>query len=86
LNELLKTVREWLPDETFPVDSRTILRTPRKTNIIEMGSGSFYHFGVANGIQNALELGINDFTLPKLGSLEGIENLLTLKINWQFTN
>jgi hypothetical protein len=58
LNGLLKLLRTWLPAEKFPVDSRTLFKTPRYINNVQMCGGQFYHFGLAAGIRKALLAGI----------------------------
>jgi len=40
--------------DDLPTTCRTLLDTPRKTPIVEITSGHYYHFGLANGIKNVL--------------------------------
>ncbi|KAG1681458.1 hypothetical protein GQR58_011843 [Nymphon striatum] len=66
-----------------PKDPRTLLMTPKVSNIKETAGGSFYHFGVANGIVSKLStpsclvdvetltLYINIDGLPLFGSSTG---------------
>lgn len=45
LNELLAIVKHYYPE--LPTDSRTIKSTPRViNNIINLGHGLFYYFGI----------------------------------------
>lgn len=39
--------------EDLPKDPRTLLKTPRRVSIQEMGSGEYWHYGLAKSIQNA---------------------------------
>ncbi|KAI8114813.1 hypothetical protein CVS40_12868 [Lucilia cuprina] len=66
MNELLKKLREF--DNTLPLDIRTIRGTPRKTEIIEMGKGSYFHYGLENCLtdflyENELSDDITDLTI-----------------------
>lgn len=39
----------------FPIDPRTLLKTPRHTAVVTMGSGQYYHFGLQNALKNMLD-------------------------------
>ena len=43
-NELLKILRKYHP--YLPKDCRTLKRTPQQNNVIGMGYGSYFHFGI----------------------------------------
>ena len=57
LGALLKILHEYHP--ILPVDARTLLKTPDTSNlnIRQISGGEYYHFGVANGIQNVFQQG-----------------------------
>jgi hypothetical protein len=80
LNELLITIRPWFPLEIFPKDSRTLLRTPRKVDSVEVDGGHLYHFGVSRCIKEALLSGYKAFRIPNLDNLQNIDNLITIKV------
>lgn len=44
LSALLKVLKPDHPE--LPVDARTLLRTPRTTEVVTMSDGSFYYFGI----------------------------------------
>lgn len=45
----------------MPVDARTLLKTPKKPNIVSVGSGQYSHFGLEKSIKSQLiSLKIND--------------------------
>lgn len=47
LNELLNWLKVENNMDESPIDARTLLGTPRQTEIRKMGSGSFYYFGLS---------------------------------------
>ena len=53
LSALLCILCNYFPN--LPKDARTLLKTPRAVNTIKVDNGSYYHFGVANGIKKILE-------------------------------
>ncbi|XP_058789660.1 uncharacterized protein LOC131663322 isoform X2 [Phymastichus coffea] len=65
----------------FPKDPRTLLKTPRSTDVIEMDSGQYCHLGVANAIEkiihdrisqkhvfNTIKLSVNIDGAPLVGN------------------
>ena len=54
-NKLLAILREHPCHSDLPKDSRTLLHTPRKLQLLSLGGGTYYHFGVEKGIQSQLE-------------------------------
>jgi hypothetical protein len=80
LNELLKTVRVWLPLEGFPSDSRTLLRTPRTIETFRICGGEFFHFGLRDGITESIRRGLKEFATPPHYNLSNHQNLITLKL------
>lgn len=53
LSALLVILQPYFPD--LPKDSRTFKKTPRKTIVEEMGTGSYYHFGLLETITTFLK-------------------------------
>ncbi|XP_025156483.1 uncharacterized protein LOC109504195 isoform X2 [Harpegnathos saltator] len=53
LSSLLKILKTEGHDD-FPNDARTLLNTPRCTNIYKTSGGDYYHHGLKNGIINIL--------------------------------
>ena len=49
LNEVLKLLKPIFPN--IPVDYRTILATPRKTNVRKVIPGRYVHFGLKSGLE-----------------------------------
>ncbi|XP_077256605.1 uncharacterized protein LOC143894311 [Temnothorax americanus] len=39
----------------FPKDPRTLLKTPRHTEVVEIGSGQYCHFGLQNALKKMLD-------------------------------
>lgn len=48
LSGLLEILRKHIPLSILPKDPRTLLKTPRNTNIVQMGSGEYFHYGLLN--------------------------------------
>lgn len=44
LSGLLEILRKYIPLNKLPKDPRTLLKTPRNTNIVRMGSGEYLHY------------------------------------------
>ena len=43
-------------DVTFPKDSRTLLKTPKQTLILDICGGEYYHFGLGSAIEKIINL------------------------------
>lgn len=54
-NKLLNILREHPCHSNLPKDARTLLRTPRNTELVTLSGGAYYHFGIEKGIQNELQ-------------------------------
>lgn len=54
LSALLFILRKYM-HYPIPKDPRTLLKTPRHTAILEMGTGEYYHFGLENALKNMLD-------------------------------
>lgn len=46
MNKLLRKLKS--VDHTLPLDVRTLRETPKNTDIMEMGSGTYMHYGLQN--------------------------------------
>lgn len=55
-DDLLSIIKNQKSFEHLPLDSRTILKTPRVTEVIACGSGQYVHFGYNLGLKNSLRL------------------------------
>lgn len=55
LGDLLIHLRNWLPNDGFPKDPRTLLKTPRSVDTISVLNGEMFHFGLAVHIVRYLE-------------------------------
>jgi len=40
---------------TLSKDARTLLRTPRKCDVIDVPPGQYCHFGLSNGIRETIK-------------------------------
>lgn len=79
--DLLKLVCKWLPADDFPVDPRTLMKTPRHVNISNIAGGQYYYFGLKEVLIKTIEEGLNSkYKGPNISTLIGIPNLITLTI------
>nr|XP_042902110.1 uncharacterized protein LOC107449218 [Parasteatoda tepidariorum] len=53
LTSLLKGLKKWHPE--LPSTAATLLKTPRRVDVQQMGSGEFFHFGLKNGIEKTMK-------------------------------
>lgn len=62
---------------TLPKDSRTLLGTPRRTEVVCMGSGKYCHFGVERIVHNIIKerTAAQDLDLTKVDLLINIDGL-----------
>ena len=66
INGLMHILR---PRHTYlPKYARTLLKTTNAYNIVNIGGGSYYHFGIGNGVKSLIQ------SLSQ--SVEGIETIL----------
>lgn len=79
VNELLSILREWLPHDQFPKNARTLLKTPRKVEIIDKAGGQYYYFGIRNHLISCLKNGLCSFK-QTYDNFSSIGNLITLKV------
>ncbi|KAJ8953340.1 hypothetical protein NQ314_007371 [Rhamnusium bicolor] len=54
LLEILKTEKDTSSFKNLPKDSRTLLQTPKKVDIVKLGSGFYYYFGISNSINRLI--------------------------------
>lgn len=54
-NELLQLLNEHIPSLNLPTDIRTILKSEKENNFINMNPGEYYHFGIENGLCHILD-------------------------------
>ncbi len=78
-NELLSILRDWLPDDGFPKDARTLLKTPRQLVILKRAGGEYFYFGVTNRLKICLEIGTVSFE-QCLDKFKQFDNLITIKV------
>lgn len=62
MNKLLKILKPTFP--YLPKDSRTLLHTPQKNDIISLSGGSYVHLGVLNSLRH--QLSNIDFFSPEI--------------------
>lgn len=74
LSSLLKVLKNHKCFSYFPVDARTVLKTPNKPNKIQtIQSGYYYHFGIENGLKSHCNFSIIKKNIIKL--VVGIDGL-----------
>jgi len=69
-NALLKTLRQYT-SYNMPMDTRTLLQTPRQTNIVKVCGGEYFHFGLHNIIKQMV-LKDNDKCFKLLINIDGL--------------
>jgi len=80
LRDLLKLHQKWLPDDNFPGDPRTLLKTPRRIESFNCAGGEYFYFGISQNLTNLLDEGINNKRRPNISKFENMSNLLTLTV------
>ncbi len=78
LNQLLSIFLKWEINLPFPKDSRTLLKTPRKLDILNIGGGEYFYFGIEKSIVKCLAIGLSDYFV--IDSHKNLNNLITLQI------
>lgn len=53
LSQLLKILKKH-GIENLPLDARTVLKTPRATQIVQMGTSEFWYDGIANNLIHSM--------------------------------
>lgn len=80
LNDLLRVLKIMLPEQYFPKDSRTLLKTPRQLEFTNIEGGQIYYFGIRSHILRCIDKGLEVFKLPNLGHLLCLTNLITVTV------
>jgi len=80
INELLENLQIWLPNENFPKDARTLLKTPRSVQSTEIGNGWLYYFGMETFLTQKINLGLKNNVSFDLPNLKDVKNLISLKV------
>lgn len=75
LNELLFILKEDFPAACLPSDARSLLKTPRQSDIKHISPGKYCHFGILNSIVHILETENDFFKLTKIQLKIGIDGL-----------
>jgi hypothetical protein len=68
-SSLLKILKEYNCFNSFPLDSRTVMKTNKSnmTNQIQtVNSGLYYHFGISNGLMSVYDLSVFEKLLDRL--------------------
>lgn len=74
MDGLLKICRDNLPEISLPLSSKTMLKTPNTYNIVHIGGGSYYHFGLKIQLMRLLNAQITA-TERTLNIILGIDGL-----------
>lgn len=79
VSDLLKLLNKWLPFDAFPIDARTLLKTPRKVKVLNVEGGQFSYFGLQEQMISGLEssfhacaLSSNEITLHLKIGIDGV--------------
>lgn len=72
---LLKGLKNILDVKEHPSDARTLLKTPRSINIIELASGIYSHYGLKKALHSQLECIV-------LNEIEGNKVFVQFSIDW----
>lgn len=83
-SELLKMLNPFYP--SLPVDSRTLLNTPRNVNVIHCSGGSFIYFGLKQNLLDRILSGLTKGFYPIISKIAAqhnllLERLLTITVN-----
>ncbi|XP_071575786.1 uncharacterized protein, partial [Temnothorax nylanderi] len=55
INDLLPIISKYIPSCSLPRDARTLLKTPRKTNIVDLAGGQYVHFGLMPALHSIMQ-------------------------------
>ena len=55
LRSLLQLLKQWIPEEEFPRDPRSLLGTATKYTVKELCGGTYFYFGIESGIVRELD-------------------------------
>lgn len=60
VTNLLHALRKENVMKSLPRDGRTLLKTPRKSNVIPMEHGQYCHFGIEEGLRHVMSVVASD--------------------------
>jgi hypothetical protein len=84
LHDLLQTLKKHSCFHHLPSDSRTLLRTPRQTEVTELKPGIYCHFGIENELKRLLS-DVKGNIMPKITLQMNVDGLpITKSTNRQF--
>ncbi|CAG9771293.1 unnamed protein product [Ceutorhynchus assimilis] len=75
VSDLLKILQKHDSGANLPKDSRTLLKTPRTTNIKYISPGQYYHFDLTSTLLNAIEADIKKYQFKEICIKIGIDGL-----------
>lgn len=55
INDLLSIISKYIPSCSLPRDARTLLRTPRETNVVDLAGGQYVHFGLIPALHSIMQ-------------------------------
>lgn len=55
INDLLPIISKYIPNCSLPWDARTLLRTPRETNVVDLAGGQYVHFGLMPALHSIMQ-------------------------------
>jgi len=61
VSQLLKVLKKHPCFASLPLDSRTLLKTPRQTQIVDVSPGQYVHFGLVDGLIRSLQNSSSNF-------------------------
>lgn len=71
-NQLLQILRNTAGLSTLPIDSRTLLSTPKYVNIKNMGNGKFWYNGIQKHLVNILSDITEETTVSLILNIDGL--------------
>ncbi len=81
VDSLLEILKPICTDKVvLPNCSKTLLKTPRKLNVISLGSGKYYYFGITDNLVREIKTGLTDFQFPVM-QRKNIRNLVTIRMS-----
>jgi hypothetical protein len=81
VDNLLKILKPICIDRiVLPNCSKTLLQTPRNLNILSLGNGKYYYFGIKHNLVREIKAGLTNLQFP-LMKCKFVENLVTIRIS-----
>lgn len=75
ISDLLKILLKRDSEANIPKDSRTLLKTPRTTDIKTIPPGQYFHFNLTLTLLNAIEADIKEYQFKEISIKIGIDGL-----------